>query len=128
MRDYWEVVSDIKRAQENRKGAERRGNDDLAVFWRKRETELKEEKTHYVKKGRNPYAQKRKKKEAPQRTFGIYINEMSDVKKFKPTAYTYVSICGRTSKNISWGSGHETQLSGNGYRISGATHGRKGGE
>lgn len=127
MRDYWDVTYDLKRARECYLRAKNRGNEKLAAYWNENVEQYKEERSHLVKTGTDPRSKRYSKKRIVKK-FNIYVNEMSDVKKFVPTAYTYVSICGRTSKNISWGSGHGTQLNGNGYRISGATHGRKGGE
>ena len=56
-------------------------------------------------------------KPTPAPPFRIYINEMSDVMRFVPTAYLFVKSNARVNVSTSWKYDRGCQRSGDGYRM-----------
>ena len=55
-------------------------------------------------------------KPTPAPPFRIYINEMSDVMRFVPTAYLFIKSNGSFNGSTSWKYDRGGQLDGEGYR------------
>lgn len=111
MRDYFRIKKDIRNAQVKASSAYKRHDVEkerqaLAEVERLKE-ELKAAATKHV------IGIPKKNTKFP---FRLFVNDMEFVKKFKPTAYTYVKIDGSFNGFASWRSEIGAQ-GGSGMRI-----------
>lgn len=115
MTEYEEVAKLIykKRSQLSRtkknETAERL-EAEIAVLVARRDTLPKPERGKIQNHIRNYY------KPTPAPPFRIYVNKMSDVMRFVPTAYLFVKPSGSFNGSTSWMFDRGGQLDGDGYR------------